>query len=120
MLDLINESRERHDLRVLKLNPALSEDAERHTRKMLRQDRIFDPPNLEEILSPYPYEHLGAAAVGCDDTLRALHRALMDSQVHRDIILHPDLRRVGIGVIRADERNLCGRDSFWVTELFYG
>jgi hypothetical protein len=44
----------------------------------------------------------------------------MDSQVHRDIILHPDLRRVGIGVIRADERNLCGRDSFWVTELFYG
>jgi uncharacterized protein YkwD len=44
----------------------------------------------------------------------------MDSEVHRDILLHPELRRAGIGVIRTDEGNLCGRGSFWVTELFYG
>jgi uncharacterized protein YkwD len=120
LLRLINASRERDDLRPLKLNLSLSDDARTHTRKMLRQDRIFDPPNLDEILAPYPYDDLGAAAVGCDDTLKQLHDALMGSDVHRGILLHPKLRRVGIGVIRADEANLCGRGSFWVTEIFYG
>jgi uncharacterized protein YkwD len=120
LLELINETRARHDLRALRLNRSLSGDARRHTRRMARQDRIFDPPNLEEILGPYPYDDLGAAAVGCDTTLRQLHRSLMRSEVHRDILLHPRLRRVGIGVLQIDEANQCGRGSFWTTEIFYG
>jgi uncharacterized protein YkwD len=65
-------------------------------------------------------QHLGAAAVGCGATIRQLHRALMNSEVHRSILLHPRLSRVGIGLIEANEANRCGRGSFWVTELFYG
>jgi hypothetical protein len=34
--------------------------------------------------------------------------------------LNPKVRRVGLGVVRADENNRCGRNSFWATELFYG
>jgi uncharacterized protein YkwD len=120
LLTLINASRERRDLAAVSLNGSLSDDARRHTRKMLRQDEIFDPRNLQEILSGYDWDDLGAAAVGCGATLRGLHRALMESEVHREILLHPRLRRVGIGVIETDERNLCGRGSFWATEIFYG
>jgi uncharacterized protein YkwD len=120
LLELVNESRARHDLRPLRLNRSLSRDAKMHTRRMERQDLIFDPPNLEEILSPYPYDDLGAAAVGCDTTVRQLHRSLMSSDVHRGILLHPHLRRVGIGVLRMEEANHCGRGSFWATEIFYG
>jgi uncharacterized protein YkwD len=120
LLELLNDTRARHDLHALRLNRSLARDAKRHTRKMVRQDRIFDPPNLEEILGPYPYDDLGAAAVGCDTTLRALHRSLLRSDVHRGILLHPSLRRVGIGVLRVGDANQCGRGSFWTTEIFYG
>jgi uncharacterized protein YkwD len=120
MLELINASRDQHGLRPLRINLSLSQDATRHSRKMLRQNRVFDPPNLEEILSRYPYDDVGAAAVGCDATLRQLHRAFMRSEVHRSILLHPRLRRVGIGMLQAPGPNRCGRGSFWVTEIFYG
>jgi uncharacterized protein YkwD len=120
LLRLINDSREDQGMRTLRLNVSLSADAMRHTRRMLREDRVFDPPNLEEILSRYRYEHLGAAAVGCDATLRQLHRSLMSSDMHRSILLHPQLRRVGIGVLRAQGDNRCGSGSFWATGIFYG
>jgi hypothetical protein len=58
--------------------------------------------------------------VGCGNTLKELHRILMTEDFHRMILLHEDLRRVGIGVIKVDARNRCGRGSFWATEIFYG
>ena len=120
LLRLINASRERHDLQTVELDTSLSDEARKHTRKMLRRNRVFDPTNLQEILSGYPWDDLGAAAVGCAGSVNKLHEALMDSKVHRAIMLHPDLRNVGIGVIRADEENICGRGSVWVTDIFYG
>ena len=36
------------------------------------------------------------------------------------ILLHEDLRKVGIGVVVNDRNNRCGRGSFWATEIFYG
>jgi uncharacterized protein YkwD len=119
LLHLINTTRERHDLRALRFNGSLSRDAMRHTHRMIRQDRVFDPPNLESILNRYPYD-LGAAAVGCADTLHELHRALMNSEIHRSILLNPRLRQVGIGVLTATGVNRCGRGSVWATEIFYG
>jgi hypothetical protein len=44
----------------------------------------------------------------------------MHSEHHRDILLHPKLRKVGIAAIRNEERNACGRGSLWGTELLYG
>jgi uncharacterized protein YkwD len=120
LLRLLNASRENHDLRPLTLNGKLSADAAKHSRTMLRKNRVYDPPNLAEMLAPYPYDDLGAAAAGCDGTLKQVHRAFLASPAHREILLHPDLRRVGIGVVKADEANLCGKGSFWVTEVFYG
>jgi uncharacterized protein YkwD len=120
MLRIVNATRARHDLRLLKLNRELSRDAMVHTRIMVRKDRIYDPPNLAEILEKYEWDDLGADVVGCGHTLKELHDILMTEAFHRSIFLHPDLRRVGMGITKVDERNRCGRGSFWATEIFYG
>jgi len=120
MLRIVNATRERHDLRLLKLDTTLSHDSMRHTRIMVRKDRIYDPPNLAEILAKYEWDDLGADVVGCGHSLRELHKILMTEAFHRSIFLHPDLRRVGMGITRVEERNRCGRGSFWATEIFYG
>ena len=120
LLRLVNASREHNGLRPVELDASLSRAAMRHTRLMLKRDRLFDPPDLREILAPYPWDSVGAAAVGCADTLRALHRAFLGSDVHRSILLHRRVKWVGIGVIRSHEANSCGKGSFWATEIFYG
>ena len=120
MLRIVNATRARRDLPLLKLDRELSRDSTRHTRIMVRLDRIYDPPNLAEILEKYEWNDLGADVVGCGHTLKELHQILMTEAFHRSIFLHPDLRRVGMGITRVEERNRCGRDSFWATEIFYG
>lgn len=120
MLRIVNATRARHDLHLLKLDRALSRDSMTHTRIMVRKDRIYDPPNLAEILEKYRWDDLGADVVGCGHTLKELHQILMTEAFHRSIFLHPDLRRVGMGITKVNERNRCGRGAFWATEIFYG
>lgn len=120
LLKLINAARERHDLRELQIDRSFSRDAVRHTRRMVEQNEVFDPPNLDSFLSDEPWERIGASVSGCAGTLGGLHRAWMRHDAHRVIMLEPRLRRIGIGVIKDRTQNICGRGSFWGTELFYG
>jgi len=120
LLRIVNHTRVQHDLRPLKMQRSLNAPSRRHTNRMIDDNRLYDPPNLEQILSGYPYDDLGADVVGCGMTLRELHRILMTEDFHRTIILHRDLRRIGIGVVKARHHNRCGRGSFWATEIMYG
>lgn len=120
MLKMINNVRERNDLRELRIDRSLSRDAVRHTRRMVEANEVFDPANLDAILSDEPWERIGASVSGCAGTVRGVHRAWMRHAAHRDIMLEPRLRRIGIGVITDRSRNICGRGSIWATELFYG
>lgn len=120
LLRLLNASREKHGLKTLRPDTSLNTDGMRHTRRMLRRDEIFDPHDLARMLSDEPWEEIGASVVGCASTLKGLHRALMRHRPHREILLHPDTRRVGIGVVKTDTTNACHRGWFWATELFYG
>jgi uncharacterized protein YkwD len=120
LLRLINSARERHDLRELRMDRSLSRDAVRHTRRMMERNRVFDPRNLDTFLSDEPWERIGASVSGCAGTIQGLHRAWMRHAAHRVIMLEPQLRRIGIGVIKDHTANICGRGSFWGTELFYG
>ena len=120
VLHLVNATRVAHNLHTLRVDASFSRDAMRHTRRMIAQDAIYDPSNLAEMLQDEPWDEVGASVVGCADTLRALHRAFMHHAAHRVILLNPKLRRIGIGVIKDDSANTCGRHSFWSTELFYG
>ena len=119
VLRMVNAARDRHDLRAVKIDRSLSRKAMRHTRRMLDDNAIYDPRNLTRLLRGEPWT-VGASNVGCADTLRALHKALMHSDAHRANILNRDVRRIGIGVIKQDTRNACGRHWFWETQLFYG
>ncbi|MGH2591416.1 MAG: CAP domain-containing protein, partial [Actinomycetota bacterium] len=83
LLDIVNRTRARHDLRLLKLNRDLSKDSLVHTRKMVLNDRIYDPPNLAEILADYEWDDVGADVVGCGHTLKELHDILMTEAFHR-------------------------------------
>jgi hypothetical protein len=44
----------------------------------------------------------------------------MRDKDHREIILSPDARRVGIGAVLDRGKSVCGRNAFWATEIFYG
>jgi uncharacterized protein YkwD len=120
LLEMINRSRSDHDLRRVKLNRSLSKDAQGWSWTMLRKNRVYDPPNLRDILAPYNWDDVGADSVGCGATLHKIHETMMRDRSHRAIILHPRVRRVGIGVVRADRKNRCGHRSFWVSEFYYG
>ena len=120
LLKMINDVRGRNDLRELRIDRSLSRDAVRHTRRMVEANEVFDPANLDAILSDEPWELIGASVSGCAGTVRGVHRAWMRHAAHRDIMLEPSLRRIGIGVITDRSRNICGRGSIWATELFYG
>lgn len=120
LLRIIDRVRENHGMRAVRLNLRLSEDAKRHTRKMIRRGELFDPPNLRQLVEPYGWDDVAGAVVGCDGTLRALVRSWLASDPHRDILLHPKLRRAGIGVIRVEGRSACGRDRVWATAILYG
>jgi uncharacterized protein YkwD len=120
LLRMVNATRNNHDLHLVRVDRSLTRDALRHTRRMIEENAIYDPRNLMRILEDEPWDEVGASVVGCADTLRGLHEAFMHHAAHRDILLNPKLRRIGIGVIKVDSQNACGRHSFWTTELFYG
>jgi uncharacterized protein YkwD len=120
VLRMVNATRDKHDLHTVRIDRSLTRDAMRHTRRMIAKNAIYDPRNLSKILQDEPWDDVGASVVGCADTLRALHLAFMHHAAHRVILLNPKLRRIGIGVIKDDSVNGCGRHWFWATELFYG
>jgi len=120
VLRMVNATRDRHGLHLVTIDRSLSRKAMHHTRRMISDGAIYDPRNLARILRGEPWTTVGASNVGCASTLRSLHRALMHSDVHRAILLNPDVRRIGIGVVRENARNACGRRWFWETQLFYG
>jgi uncharacterized protein YkwD len=119
LLDLINTSRVAKDLKPVKLKARLSKVATAHTKRMIDNDELMNVPNLKGVLKPYRWR-VGGAVVGCGPSLAAIHRAFMAEPTHRDIILLRDVRRVGIGVVRSKGKTSCGKNAFWVTEIFYG
>ena len=120
VLRMVNAARDRHDLHLVRIDRSLSRKAMRHTRRMLQNNAIYDPRNLSRLLRGEPWTTVGASNVGCADSLRALHRALMHSAVHKANLLNRDVRRIGIGVVKQNARNACGRHWLWETQLFYG
>lgn len=120
VLRMVNATRENHGLHTVRIDSSLSAKAMRHTRRMLDRNAIFDPPNLSQLMSGELWSTVAASVTGCDRTLRGLHRAFMHHAAHREILMNPDLRRIGVGVMKDYSRNACGRGFFWGTELFYG
>jgi uncharacterized protein YkwD len=120
MLSILNRIRQNHDLRSLRVTPSLTDETKTHTRKMIRKGLLFDPRNLAEILEPYAWNDVGVDVVGCHDSLTKMVHQWMGEEFHRSIILHPKLRRAGIGIRRVDGKSACGRDQYWAAVVMYG
>lgn len=102
--ELVNRTRDRHDLRLLTARARLMRYAEHHARVMARKQRLFHSP-----LDLDGYRALGEC-VGYGDTVLDVHRAFLDSREHRKILLGR-WRWVGIGVASRDGLR-------YVTEVF--
>lgn len=120
VLRMVNATRQNHGLHALTMDASLSRKAMHHTNQMIDRNAIYDPTNLSQLMSGEPWSSVAGSVVGCARTLRGLHRAFMHHAAHREIILNPDLRRIGVGVTKVSSRNACGRGYFWGTEMFYG
>jgi hypothetical protein len=89
LLNILNHTRVHHDLRPVKINLRLSEDALHWSKAMIHKNQIYDPPNLAQLLAPYSWNDVGADVVGCGSTIREVHNIFMTEEFHRSIILHP-------------------------------
>ena len=107
MTCLVNNKRDRHDLRELDNNDHLAKAARRHTNVMLRQNcfkhRCRDEPGLRKRVKQSGYTK-GARAfefaedLGFDRTPRRMIKRLMNSRYNRRNILDRDWRDIGVGV----------------------
>ncbi len=132
MLGLINQERTSRGLDPLKINNALNESSEDHSRWMLEND-VFDHTGAEgsnpgDRIAATEYklegnwrtaENIGwqseRGEPGIADDVADIHESLMNSPGHRANILNPDLVDIGIGVETGDFQ---GYDGVMITQNF--
>ena len=106
----MNADRVGRDLGRLSLDPELSKSARVHTREMTDQALLHHTTETSLRRRVTDWSTLGEN-VGVGATVDSLHAAFMASPAHRQNILYPTFRHVGVGVITAEGR-------LWVTVLF--
>jgi uncharacterized protein YkwD len=118
-LCLINVQRHSHGLPAVRLNPRLSQAARAHSRDMVRRryfshttpegmsfaDRIRGTGYLRASRQWFVGENLAWGWRG-RDSARRIVRAWMHSPPHREVILNPAFREVGIGIASGVPRPL--------------
>ncbi len=94
----------------MSLDPEASRAARVHTREMVRSVTLHHTASSALRNRVTRWTILGEN-VGVGGTVASLHSAFMNSPAHRDNILYPSYRHVGIGAFRKDGR-------MWVTVIF--
>jgi uncharacterized protein YkwD len=112
MLQLVNDVRDRHQRRMLRVDAKLSRYATRHSRQMADLGYLFHTPDLAGKLGGRNWS-IGGENVGFASSLRAVMGNFMDSTAHRKNILRRGFDHAAIGVVKSG-------GSFWVTTIFYG
>lgn len=116
LLSMINEARAAQGVSPLAGDPRLDAVAEGHSLDMATHHFFsHSSPN-----SGAPGDRAAAAGlafrslaenIAMNQSVTAAHRALLQSPGHRANLLNGDLRRVGLGIVRAS-------DGIYVTQLF--
>jgi uncharacterized protein YkwD len=112
LLRLINRSRRNHGRSALKLSLKLTGSAHKHSARMARRGYTYHSclrclMDGSGVSWRWAGENVGSAG-----SLRAIHRSMMRSAIHRSNILKGPARRIGAGVVRRSGR-------YWVTEIIY-
>lgn len=105
----VAQERSSRGLGALAFAQDLQAVARRHAQRMADRGEPYHNPDLGTEV--HDWETV-AENVGVGSDVDAVHRAFMDSQEHRDIILHPDLTQLGVGVVQTSDGRL------WVVEVF--
>jgi uncharacterized protein YkwD len=108
LLELVNKSRAREKLPPLKPNAVLFKIARAHAANMARQEKmahVLDGKNpIQRALDGgYNYRFLAenvAKSEGEDVKLEDVHKDWLKSKHHRDNILSPKPREIGLGLAR--------------------
>lgn len=98
-----------HDLRE---GTALDGIAQRHSRRMADQRRLYHTADLGTLLRSYSFTSWGEN-VGYGPTMWSVFQAFLRSSSHRANLLDRGYHRVGIGVVKA-------HGVFWITMVFAG
>ncbi len=103
-LELTNQAREKEKLRPLKPNPRLFQAARNHSANMARQgkmEHVLDgkTPVQRVEATGYRWRRAGEnIAYGLNTPIEGIFKSWMESQHHRENILRPEFREIGIGV----------------------
>jgi uncharacterized protein YkwD len=106
---MVNDVRDRHGVRRLKLTERLSSLARRHSRQMAARNELYHS-NLRRTFRGFNYRMVGEN-VGYGGSLDQLMNAFLDSPPHRQNLVGR-WRRTGVGVYWDGDR-------VWITQLFY-
>ena len=104
----INQERVSRGFGALTVAPDLIVWAERHSADMAAAGRPYHDPNIQTQVQNW--QELGDN-VGSGPDADHLHQGFMNSQIHRDEILHPSYTEVGVGAYWAG-------NVLYVTEVF--
>jgi uncharacterized protein YkwD len=107
---MINDARAQVGVRLLPLSDRLSRIAHRHSKQMASHGTLFHSSCLSCSIGGN-WRRL-AENVGYGPSRESVQAELMASPSHRDNILYPKFRRVGVGVVRRG-------GLVWVTQIFY-
>jgi uncharacterized protein YkwD len=117
MLILVNQERIAHGLRPLVMVPKIREVARRHCIDMFR--RGYFAHDTPEVVSPFQRMSRGGVRyalagenLALAPTVRLAHSGLMRSPGHRENILRPQFRRVGIGAARGGRYGIMFTQDF--------
>jgi uncharacterized protein YkwD len=106
---MMNEVRDNHGVRTLRVTDRLSKLARRHSRQMAKRNQLFHS-DLRRTFQNFNYRMVGEN-VGYGGSLDQLLDAFMDSPPHRENLVGR-WRRTGVGVYHEGDR-------VWITQLFY-
>lgn len=105
---MINDARADAGVRLLPLSERLSRIAHRHSREMADRRTLFHSCLTCTIDT---FRRL-AENVGYGPDTVTVQQEFLASPPHRDNLLHPKFRRVGVGVVRRG-------GLVWVTQIFH-
>lgn len=94
----------------LRLDPELSKAARKHTREMTDRNYLHHTSS-DSLRRRVTFWTLLGENVGVGNTVDSLQKAFLDSPSHRDNIVYPTFRHIGVGTRTAHGR-------LWVTVLF--
>lgn len=120
MLALINQIRTEHGLPTVRLEPRLTEAAEAHSRDMARHDVLghegSDGSTLEDRMARvgYAFRVVAENVAGGQKTPEQVVEAWMNSPEHRENILRPAVRQIGVGHAQAPGTQY---GDYWTLDL---